>query len=211
MQSPKEKKDKLNAKRLPPRAYDLPTTPHNVPNMTKSAPTTPQHAKVSQDTHKAVTGAKPPRISAKTRKAVDILVTTGRTQRDAALEVGMNEKALSRALKKPHVADFFEKQKMLAMQDVKHVRKMGEVAAMRVAIDLMHNSTSDSVKARMVEFFAGEARKGPQTVVNVQQNNGSTGYEMARPGQRVVDIIDNEPPNADQQTGSQQHDSDDSQ
>lgn len=111
--------------------------------------------------------------------------------------VDMNEKSLSRALAKPHVAAFYEQQKVTALQDVKLARKMGEVAAMNVAIDLMHNAKSENVRARMVEFFAGErGRAGPQVSVNVSQNTNSTGYEMARPGQRVVDVVDVTPNDA---------------
>ena len=168
-----------------------PARPHSFQRMTHSAKT-PDNASLSntstQEANKTRVGAKPPRLNAKTRKAIDILVTTGRTQRQAAEIVGLNEKSLSRSLKKPHIAAHYEQQKMLALQDVKQARKMGEIAAMHVAIDLMHNSKSDSVRARMVEFFAGEASKG--VTVNVQNNVNSTGYEMARPGQRVVDIVD---------------------
>lgn len=147
---------------------------------------------MTQDTHKAPTratqGAQPPRINAKVRKAIEFIATQGRTQRDAAQLAGMNEKSLSRALKRPPIAAYLEQQKILALQDVKMLRKMGEVAAINVALDLLHNSKADAIRARMVEFFAGDKAKG--VTVNVQNNVNSTGYEAVRPGQRVVDIID---------------------
>ena len=111
----------------------------------------------------------------------------------------MSEKSLSRALHKPHIADYYERQKVLALQDLKQVRKLGEVAALRVAIDLLHNSKSDSVRARMVEFFGRIEQSGPSVVI--QNNINSTGYETVRPGQRVVDIID-----ATHSKGSKQRD-----
>jgi hypothetical protein len=124
----------------------------------------------------------------------------------------MNENALGRALKKPHIATWFEKQKILAMQDLKQLRKLGEIAAINTGLDLMQNATSEAVRARMVEFFGGGGTgKGPSTIVQVQQNNGTTGYEMARPGQRVVDIVDAEPVQSDPLTRDQHDDADDSQ
>ena len=38
----------------------------------------------------------------------------------------------------------------------------------------------------MVEFFAGEAKKGPQTSVTV--NVESPGYAYIRPGERIIDV-----------------------
>ena len=115
------------------------------------------------------------------------------TQRWCAQQVDMDENSLSRALKKPHVAAFYEQQKLTALQDLKALRKQGEIAAINTALDLMQNAQSESVKARMVEFFAGATSKGVAVTVNNNNNIASTGYEMARPGQRIVDITPNTP------------------
>ena len=67
----------------------------------------------------------------------------------------------------------------------------------------METSKSDSVRARMVEFLAGET-KGNSVNVAVQVNNQAPqGYEYARPGQQVVEIVP--APASDQ---AQQSDSD---
>lgn len=61
--------------------------------------------------------------------------------------------------------------------------------AFEVANELMQASKSDAVKARMVEFLAGEG-KGMQLNVGVQVNNQApaNGYEFVRPGQEIVTI-----------------------
>ena len=43
----------------------------------------------------------------------------------------------------------------------------------------------------MAEFLAGDG-KGPQVSVHVDARSALTGYEMARPGQRVFEIQDSE-------------------
>ena len=59
--------------------------------------------------------------------------------------------------------------------------------ALKVAVDLMHNAKSVTVRARMAEFLAGDGRVH-QVSVHVDARGAPTGYEMARPGQRIVEI-----------------------
>ena len=120
------------------------------------------------------------------RKAIDEIVFKGRTQRDAAKEAGMNETALGRALQKPHVAEHVETMKAQALIDATKLRGLAKAMAIQTGIDLMRSSTSDAVKARMVEFFAGEIKQGTQVNVNIGAASG--GYEFLRPGQRIIDI-----------------------
>lgn len=52
----------------------------------------------------------------------------------------------------------------------------------------MDNAKSETVKARMVEFFAGETKQNSVNVnVNTQINMGGD-YDFVRPGERLVDI-----------------------
>lgn len=120
------------------------------------------------------------------RKAVDEIVLKGRTQRDAAKIAGMNETALGRALMKPHIAAHVEELKALAIIDAHKLRGLAKAMAIQTGIELMRESSSDAVRARMVEFFAGEGKPGTQ--VNVAVNVDRGGYEFVKPGQRVVDI-----------------------
>lgn len=145
---------------------------------------TPQRTPKTQIT--TPRGAQPPRMRAPLRKAIDLIVLKGKSQRDAAEEAGMNETALSRALQKPHIRNYLDEQKALFCLDADKLKPFAKALAMQTGMDLMLNSKSDQVKARMVEFFAGEARGGAQ--VNVQVNVDRNGYEYVKPGQRLVDI-----------------------
>ena len=91
----------------------------------------------------------------------------------------MHETALSKALAKPHVAAVLEQRKALAAMEATQLKGIARSMAIRVGIDLMQNATSEQVRAKMVEFFAGEAR---QSGVAVQVNVGpNAGYVYARP------------------------------
>lgn len=129
---------------------------------------------------------KAPRMRPALRKAVLLIAEQGRTQRDAAERAGMNEKSLSRALKRPEIANYLEYAKALAVCDADQLKGQAKAIAIRVGIDLLHDAKSEAVRARMVEFFAGETR---QPSVAVQINNGpSGGYVYRRPDdQSVVD------------------------
>lgn len=129
---------------------------------------------------------KPPQMSAKLRNAIDVLVSEGRTQREAAAHAGMHEKSLSRALKRPDVARYVEEQKTLLIRGTQGLREHGEAIAIRTAIQLMRESKSDSVRMRAVEFFAGERVKQGNIAVQVNVDKG--GYDYVRPGVEVVRI-----------------------
>lgn len=122
----------------------------------------------------------------KLRHAVTLIVEEGRTQRDAAARAGLDERSLSRSLKIPHIAAYVEQQKAIAVLDADTLKASAKRMAIRVGIGLLHDAKSEQVKARMVEFFAGEAKTG--SAVNVQVNVDRGGYEFRRPGQRLVDI-----------------------
>ena len=130
--------------------------------------------------------AQPPRLRPALRKALDEIALKGRTQRDAANIAGMNETSLGRALRKPAVAEYLESLKAAAIIDATNLRGLAKAMAIQTGIELMRDAKSEAVKARMVEFFAGDGRSGTQ--VNVAVNVDRGGYEFVRPDQRIVDI-----------------------
>lgn len=132
-------------------------------------------------------GRKPNRMRPQLRAAIDEIVWKGRTQREAARRAGLNESALGRALQRPEVAAFLEQQKALATLDALKLKEQAKAIAIREGIDLMVSAQSEQVRARMVEFFAGEAR---QALVNVHvgaQQEPATGYRYRRPDQPATD------------------------
>lgn len=140
-------------------------------------------------THKR---AQPPRLSAKLRRAIDAIASEGVTQRRAADIAGMNERALSKALKKPHVAEALESERALFVNEMDKLKGIAKALAVQTGIDLMRDSKDERIKAKMVEFFAGEVKQAAHVQVNVDARSG--GYEFVRPGQQVVEIKANPAP-----------------
>jgi lambda repressor-like predicted transcriptional regulator len=125
------------------------------------------------------TDAKPVKLRAKLSRALDVIAVQGQTQREAARRAGIHEDSLSRALARPEVKRELERRQAEAALSLTALQGMAKASAIRVGLDLMHNSADDRVKARMVELFAGEARQaGVAVQVNVPQFHG---YAYHRP------------------------------
>lgn len=120
------------------------------------------------------------------REACELIIQKGVTQREAALRAGMNERALSRALLKPHIRAWLEQKKADFAVDMLQLKDRAKSIAIATGIDLMHSAQSEAVRARMVELFAGEGKAGTSVAVQVNVDRG--GYEFVRPGARMVDI-----------------------
>lgn len=131
-------------------------------------------------------GAQPPRMRAKLRAAVNLIATKGKGIGEAAEAAGMNASALSRAINRPEIKAHIEEQKALYCLDADSLKGLAKAIAINTGIDLMQSAASEAVRARLVEFFAGDGRPGTQ--VNVAVNVDRGGYEFVKPGQRVVDI-----------------------
>jgi hypothetical protein len=133
-------------------------------------------------------------MTRKVAAAVHLLATTGKTQTEAAEIIGMNVSALSRALAREGVREYLESQKALYCISSASLREKGKQVALRVGIELLENAKSEQVRAKMVEFFAGEAR---QALVNVSigaPQEPTTGYRYRRPdnapSDRASDVED---------------------
>lgn len=128
------------------------------------------------------------RISAKVKAAIQLRVKEAKPWAECAKTVGMSEAGIHKARKQQHVIDHQRAVEAVYIQEVEAMRAPYKARAFEVAADLMENAKSESTKARMVEFLAGERK---QTSVNVQVNNNlapSEGYEYVRPGAQIVDI-----------------------
>lgn len=134
----------------------------------------------------SLTPAPKPRMSMKLRTAIDLRVTRGLTIKDACIEAGMSEAGFHKAMKRPAVRDHLQEVQNRFVSDVEGRRAIYMARAFEVAADLMENSKSDSVRARMAEFLANGGKTGNS--VNVHVDARPMGYEYVRPGQCVVEI-----------------------
>ena len=121
---------------------------------------------------------------------MDLIILEGKTQREAAKAIGMNETSLSRALKIPHVQEVFEQEKQAFLTEREDLKGRAQKLAIHEGVKLLREAKSESVRAKMVEFFAGDAvRQGPSVTVNTTVNTGNVpGYAVIPPGASIIDI-----------------------
>ena len=136
------------------------------------------------------------RVSAKVRIAIKQRIEKADTWAACAEAAGLAQSSLYKALNQTHVKEMMQDLKDKYCQQVEGLEIIHKARAMEVARELLDSSASDTVKARMVEFFRAET-KGPSVAiqVNTEQsgpnaaNQPSRGYEYLRPGQELVRIV----------------------
>jgi hypothetical protein len=144
------------------------------------------------DTQTSITAPKqrkPRTISKKVRTALAHRVRDLLPWDDCARAVGLSPAGLYKARLREEVKQLHEEIKAEYVQEVEAMRAPYKARAFEVANELMQASKSDAVRARMVEFLAGESKGGGVNVA-VQVNNqpAAKGYEYAHPSQEVVVI-----------------------
>ena len=130
--------------------------------------------------------AEAPKMRAKLRQAIHLIVSDSKSVKDAAAGAGFNPDALSRAINRPEIKAYIEQQRALFSLEADKLKGYAKAVAIHTGIEIMRSGQSEAAKVRLVEFFAGEAKSG--SAVNVQVNVDRGGYEFRRPGQRLVDI-----------------------
>lgn len=128
------------------------------------------------------------RISPKVRSAVDARVRHGATIAKSAEAAGMSKTGFAKALKRPSVQDYLRAVQEAFVAEVEASRAVFKARALEAALDLMLNAKSETVRARMIEFLAGDGRS-PQVSVHVDARQQGSGYEYVRPGFDVVEIV----------------------
>ena len=132
--------------------------------------------------------SRPLRMRAALRRAIDLRVKKGMTIGAACEEAGMSPQGYHKAMKRPAVRDYLQTVQLEFVASVESDKAMHKARAMEVGMDLMLNSKSEAVRARMVEFFASDGKVSPVSVhIDARQNHG---YEYVRPGQKLVEIVD---------------------
>lgn len=127
------------------------------------------------------------RISPRVREALRLRVEKGMSGEKAAREAGLAPSALWKALTRPHVAAYYESLRAEYSQEVQRLKGFAKLRAIQVGVELMENAQSEQVRARMVEFFAGESK---QALVNIDlsgNGKGRGGYVYRRPDDAPTD------------------------
>ncbi|GGO50880.1 hypothetical protein GCM10011315_02700 [Roseovarius pacificus] len=116
-------------------------------------------------------------------------VRDGLSIADAAKAGGMSANGFHKALQRPEVKEYQQEVQHKFVLESESSRAFYKARAFEVALDLMKNAQSETVRARMVEFLAGDG-KAPQVAVHVDARTVSGEYAFVRPGGKVVEIQD---------------------
>lgn len=100
----------------------------------------------------------------------------------------MSPSGIHKARLSPRTQAFEAEERGRYLREVEELRVPLKARALEVARDLLENSTSDIVRARMVEFLHGESKKDVPAVAVQINNMAGTGYEFVPPGHAVVKV-----------------------
>lgn len=123
--------------------------------------------------HLTTVPAKPTRLSAKLREAIDLRVRKGMTIKEAAQQAGMSEAGYHKAMKRPAVQEHLLEVQQRFIAEAESLRALGKARAIEAAMDLMQNAKSEAIRARMAEFLLSGGKTGQQVNVHVDARQGA--------------------------------------
>ncbi|RNF35319.1 hypothetical protein [Paracoccus methylarcula] len=102
----------------------------------------------------------------------------------------MSRYGLSKALKRPAVAELLADTQARFVTDVESKRAVLRARVFDVAAEMLNDEkTDDRVKLKLIELLMGDG-KAPTVAVNIDAStNVGGGYEFVRPGTRIVEIL----------------------
>lgn len=121
------------------------------------------------------------------RKAIGLRIRRGMTISAACDAAGISTAGYFKAQKRPAVRDHYETEMARYISEIESLRASAKARALEVALDLMENAKSETVRARMAEFLVSEG-KAPQVAVHIDARPQMGGYEYVPPGSRLVDV-----------------------
>ncbi len=130
----------------------------------------------------ALAPKRPARMSQKVRAAVEAIVMHGMNHTQAAEFAGMSRNGLQKALKRPEVKDLIEDRRARLVAEFDSNRAFYRARALEEGYKLMLEAKSESVKARLIEFLASDAKVSPVAVHIDARSVQPVGYQYRRPG-----------------------------
>lgn len=129
---------------------------------------------------------RPARMSKKFREVLRLHEIEGMSVTDACAKVGYSRAAFYKACKNPAVKDLIREMRRELIEATEAKKSYLKSKALEVALDLMLNSKSEAIRARMVEFLASEAKVSPVAVhIDARQAEPAAGYIYSRPSQMI--------------------------
>ncbi|MBL9046914.1 MAG: hypothetical protein JNK34_06320 [Tabrizicola sp.] len=125
---------------------------------------------------------RPARLSHKLREAIRLHETEGLSVTDACGKAGLSRAAWYKAIKRAETQTLIRQARRDFIEGADAKKAFLKVKALEVALDLMLNSKSEAIRARMVEFLASDAKVSPVAVhIDARHAEVPTGYRYKRP------------------------------
>jgi len=133
-----------------------------------------------------------PRVSAKLREAMRLQIREGMTITAACEAAGMSRQGWHKAMKREALRAELEAEKVRFLSEVEGRRSIFTAQALEVAVDLMRNAKSESVRARMVEFLVSYGEPQKQAPGRPLPKQVAPGYIYTRPSAQQLDPGDDD-------------------
>lgn len=122
------------------------------------------------------------RMSKKFREVLRLHEIEGMSVTDACAKVGYSRAAYYKARKNPGVLELIRDLRRDLVESIDAKKAYLKGKALEVALDLLLNSKSEAIRARMVEFLASDAKVSPVAVhIDARQAAQQNGYTYVRP------------------------------
>ena len=126
---------------------------------------------------------RPARVSHKLREAIRLHETEGQSVTDACGKAGLSRAAWYKAIKRSETQNLIRQVRRDFIEGADAKKAFLKVKALEVALDLMLNSKSEAIRARMVEFLASDTKVSPVAVhIDARQAAQPSGYRYTRSG-----------------------------
>ena len=107
----------------------------------------------------------------------------GMNHTQAAEFSGMSRNGLQKALKRPEIKDLIEARRASLIAEFDSNRAFYRARALEEGYKLMLEAKSESVRARLIEFLASDAKVSPVAVHIDARSVQPVGYQYRRPGE----------------------------
>ncbi len=125
---------------------------------------------------------RPARMSSNLRTALQALATKDLYVTAAFALAGISRQGFHKAMKRPGLREYLETARLRLVMQAEDLRAYAQARAIGLGLDLMINSTNESIRVRLEEFFGSDPKVSPVAVhVDARQTQGAPSYTYKRP------------------------------
>ncbi|WP_374646649.1 hypothetical protein [Tabrizicola sp.] len=123
--------------------------------------------------------ARPSRLSASLKRAIELRIKKGCTVTDACAAAGISTQAYYKAQRRAEVRLYAEDVRKRLLDEASARRDALRLEALEVAADMLRTASSETVKVRLIELLLNEGRPSASVNVNVDARSQVAGHANA--------------------------------